>query len=305
MRKFIISTLGAILALAGTAGTANAANFTDPSFGISINVDDALKKQPLERDIQVFKSKDMSGSLVIKRNYDLAITDFVEDIRGPGYRDDRHNVILRTAGKPFQADIEAGRGLLIPVSGQIVGQQVRGVIGAYSGNNGQGFLVIGTAKPEAWASWEPRLKKMFESVKFVQIDRRAIAKKWQNRLKGKKLQYKQAKVTGGAPAGMPGMPGVMPGMYSGGAVQQDYHLCSDGTLMRKSASVGQVAGQNMMVYGRGMNQGRSSWYIDVTSGEPFLVVREGSEQGLRLESDGDNILLDGDPYVITASELCK
>ena len=299
MRKFMTFTLGAILALAGTTGTAYAANFTDPSFGISINVDDALKKQPLSRDIQVFKSKDMSGSLVIKRNYDLAITDFVEEIRGPGYRDNRHNVILRTAGKPFQADIESGRGLLIPVSGQIVGQQVRGVIGAYSGHDGQGFLVIGTAKPEAWATWEPRMKMMLESVKFVKIDRKAIVKQWQNRLKGKKLQYKQANVTATPPVGMPGM------YYGGGAVHRDYHLCSDGTVMRKSASVGQVAGQNITVYGRGMNQGRGSWYVDVTGGEPFLVVREGSEQGLRLESDGDNILLDGTPYIITASELCK
>jgi hypothetical protein len=293
------STLGAILALAGIAGTADAANFTDTSFGISIDVDDALTKQPLLRDIQSFVSQDMSGSLVIRRVHDLTIIDFMDELRHGGYRDNRHHVILRIAGKPFEADIESGRGLLIPVEGQIRGQQIRGVIGAYSGHDGHGFLAIGTTKPEDWAAWEPRMKTMFESVKFVEVDRKAMVKEWEDQLKGKKLQFKQANVTGNAPAGMPGM------YYGGGAMHQDYHLCSDGTMMRKSATVGQVAGQNMTVYGRSMNRGRGTWHVMVSRGEPYLVVRDGPEQGLRLEYDNDSFLLDGKPYIITASDQCK
>jgi hypothetical protein len=299
MRKFMIYTLGAILALAGIAGNADAANFTDTSFGISIDVDDALTKQPLLRDIQSFVSQDLSGSLVIKRVHDLTIIDFVDELRHAGYRDNRHDVILRINGEPIEADIESGRGLLIPVSGQIRGQQIRGVIGAYSAHDGHGFLVIGTTKPEDWTTWQPRMKTMFESVKFVEVDSEAIVKKWEDRLKGKKLQYKQANVTNNAPPGMPGM------YYGGGAMQQDYHLCSDGTVMRKAASVGQVTGQNMMVFGRSMNQGRGTWHVTVLRGEPYLVVRDGPERGLKLEDDGDNFLLDGKPYIITASDLCK
>jgi hypothetical protein len=301
MRKFMTSTLGAIIALAGIAGTADAANFTDTSFGISIDVDDALTKQPLLRDIQSFISQDMSGSLVIRRVHDLTIIDFVDELRHAGYRDNRHNVVLRIAGEPFEADIDSGRGLLIPVQGQISGQPIRGVIGAYSGNDGHGFLIIGTTKTEDWAAWEPRMQTMFESVKFVEVDIKAMVKEWEDQLKGKKLQFKHANITSNTPAGMPGMPG----MYYGGAMYQDYHLCSDGTVMRKSASVGQVAGQHMTVYGRSMNQGRGTWHVTVSKGEPFLVVRDGPEQGFRLEYDNDNFLLDGKPYLITASDLCK
>jgi hypothetical protein len=94
-------------------------------------------------------------------------------------------------------------------------------------------------------------------------------------------------------------------VYRGGAINQDYHLCSDGTVMRKSAAVGEVAGQNMMIYGRSMNQGRGTWHVTVSRGEPFLVVRDGPEQGLRLEYDNNSFLLDGKPYVITASDQCK
>ena len=297
MRKFIISTLGAILVLAGIAGTADAANFTNPSFGISIDVDDALSKQPLLRDIQYFKSQDSSGSLLIKRIYDLTIVDFLEELRDVGYLEFRNGIELFMAGEPIDANIESGRGLLVPVRGRIRGQHIRGVVGAYSGHDSQGFLVIGTAKPQYWASWEPRVKTMLDSVRFVEIDRKAMVEDWQNRLKGKKLQYKRANVGGSSP----------PGPYFGGAAHRDYHLCSDGTVTRKTASVTQVASPNMTLTGRSSNRSRGTWRVIVSQGAPYLLVLEGpeQEQELALEEEGDNFLLNGKPYTITDSDLCK
>ncbi len=295
MHRFMTSTLGAILGLVGIAASADAANFTDTSFGISIDIDDALPKQPLVRDIQPFVSQDNLVSLVIRRSYDLSIIDFVDELRNVGYRDSRHQVSLRISGEPFQAKIDSGRGLLIPVQGQVSGQPLNGIIGAYSGHSGHGFIIIGTARTDYWPAWKNRMKSMFDSVKFVEVDGEAIARQWQDRLKGKKLQYKQAN-TGYASAGM---------VYYGGAVQQNYHLCSDGTSIRKSAAAGQAAAQNMVVYGQGTNQGRGRWQVALQKGEPFLVVRDGPEQGFKLEYEGDTFLLDGRPYTITASELCK
>jgi len=295
MRNFMTSTLGAILVLAVISASADAANFTDTSFGISIDVDDALSKQPLLRDIQYFNSQDRSASLMIKRIHDLSIIEFLEELRDVGYRDIRDRVILGITGEPVEADIESGRGLLIPVGGRIRGQQITGVVGAYSGHDGQGFLVIGTAKPEYWAAWNPRMKTMFNSISFVEVDREAIVKEWENRLKGKTLQYKHANVTGNSAAGA----------FYGGAAHRDYYLCSDGTVMRKSGSVGRVAGQNMTVYSRSMNQSRGTWYVILSEGAPYLVVRDGPEQELMLEDEGDNFLLNGKPYIITANSLCK
>ena len=295
MRKFMTSTLGAILVLAGIAGSADAANFTNLVFGISIDVDDELSKQPQLRDIQYFNSKDRSGSLMIKRIHDLTIVDFLEELRDVGYREMRDGIDLLMAGEPMEASIESGRGLLIPVRGRVRGQPITGVVGAYSGHDGQGFLVIGTAKPQYWATWEPRMQTMFNSVRFAEVDRKAMVEEWENRLKGKKLQFKQANVTSKPAAGM---------MY-GGAAHRDFHLCSDGTVMRKSGSVGQVAGPNVTVYGRSMNQGRGTWHVIVSAGAPNLIVRDGPEQELMLEDEDDNFLLDGKPYVITDSDLCE
>jgi hypothetical protein len=247
------------------------------------------------RDIQYFKSQDKSGSLMIKRIHDLTIVDFLEELRDVGYRDSRDQVILGMTGEPIEADIESGRGLLVPVRGRIRGQRIKGVVGAYSGHEGQGFLVIGTAKPEYWATWEPRMKAMFSSVRFVEIDRKTMVEDWENLLKGKKLQYKRAKVSGNTPAGT---------VY-GGEEYRDYNLCSDGTVMRKSASVSQAAGQNMTVYGRSMNRGRGTWHVIVSAGEPYLIVRDGPEHKLKLEYEHENFLLNGKRYTMTASDLCK
>jgi hypothetical protein len=295
MRKFIKSTLGTIFVLAAITTGANAANFTDEIFGISIDVDDALTKQPLLRDIQYFKAEDSSGSLMIKRIHDLTIVDFLEELRDVGYLDMRDGIDLRMTGEPIEADIESGRGLLIPIRGRIRGQPITGVVGAYSGHQGQGFLVIGSAKPPYWAAWKPRMQTMFNSISFVKADLKAIVEEWQDRLKGKKLQYKQANVKSKAPVGT----------LVGGAVQRDYHLCNDGTVMRKSGSVSRAAGPNMMVYGRSMNQGRGTWQVVVSQGMPLLIVRDGPEQELLLEKDGDNFLLNGKPYIITESDQCK
>jgi len=295
MRKFMTSTLGAILALAGIAGSADAANFTDISFGISIDVDDALSRQPPLRDIQYFKSQDSSGSLMIKRIHDLTIVDFLEELRDVGYRDMRDQVILGMTGEPVDAGIESGRGLLAPVRGRIRGQQITGVVGAYSGHDGQGFLVIGTAKPQYWATWEPRMKTMFNSVRFVEVDRKTMVEDWENLLKGKKLQYKRAEASSNTAGGM---------LY-GGAAYRDYHLCSDGTVMRKSASVDKAEGQNVKAVSRSMSRSRGTWHVIVSMGAPYLVVRDGPEKELKLEYEGDNFLLNGKPYVITTSDLCK
>ena len=295
MRKFMTSTFGAVLVLAVIASSADAANFTDASFGISIDVDDALTKQPLLRDIQYFKSQDQSGSLLIKRIYDLTIVDFLEELRDVGYLDFRDGIELFMAGEPIDANIESGRGLLAPIRGRIRGQHITGVVGAYSGLDGQGFLVIGTAKPQYWATWEPRMKTMLGSVRFVEIDRKAMAEGWENRIKGKKLQFKRANVTGTPP----------PGPFIGGAAHRDYHLCSDGTVMRKSGSATKVAGPNMAFSGRSMNRSRGTWRVIVAQGTPYLIVLDGEEQELMLEDAGDDFLLNGKPYVITDSDLCK
>jgi hypothetical protein len=45
--------------------------------------------------------------------------------------------------------------------------------------------------------------------------------------------------------------------------------------------------------------------VILSEGAPYLVVRDGREQELMLEDEGDNFLLNGKPYIITDNNLCK
>lgn len=61
----------------------------------------------------------------------------------------------------------------------------------------------------------------------------------------------------------------------------------------------------MMVYGQAMNQGRGTWHVGLQKGEPFLVVRDGPEQGFKLDQENNNLLLDNMQYYATDSDLCQ
>ena len=274
-----------LLVLAGIAGTADAAKFTDTSIGISIDVDDTLSKQPRLRNIQYFNSEDRSGSLMIKQVHDLSIVNFLGELRAVGYHDRPNGIDLGITGKPNEAEIESGRGLLIPVKGLVRGQPIRGVVGAYSGHSGQGFLVIGTAKPEHWATWKPRMKTMFESVRLVKVDHESTIKAWEQRLRDKKLEHKHTNI--------------------GGPPQLEYHLCSNGTVVRETAVAGQTPEPTMPGYGDNAQQKRGMWRVIVSSGAPYLIVRDRREHELMLEDGDETFLLNGNPYTITASDLCQ
>jgi hypothetical protein len=117
-----------------------------------------------------------------------------------------------------------------------------------------------------------------------------MVREWENWLMGKKLQYKRPR---------------MIGRPAGGEANPDYHLCSDGTVMRKPGPAGRAAGQNMPVYSPGVNQSRGTWHVIVSKGIPYLMVRDGRDQRLKLEAEGDNFLLNGKRYIVTANELCR
>ena len=157
MHKSITMVLGTLFILVGFYGTASAAKFTDTSFGISMYIDNDLVKQPRVRELQFFSAPDMSGLVLIKRYYDLSVTDFMRELKDTGYRSNRDGIFFDMAGEPREADIRSGLGAVVPVDGQVTGQRVRGYLGVFSGYEGQGFMVVATAKPEHWESWLPRL----------------------------------------------------------------------------------------------------------------------------------------------------
>ena len=69
-----------VLGIGCFSGTGFAANFTDRSIGISIDLDDEFVRKPDWRGYRVFRSTDNAASVYIKPVYDLSLYDLREDL---------------------------------------------------------------------------------------------------------------------------------------------------------------------------------------------------------------------------------
>jgi hypothetical protein len=309
MRRFI-STLsiiawGIALNLGCFVGNSLAANFSDKSIGISIDLDDALVEQKQWHGYTVFSTADNSASVMIKPEYDLNMYDLRQSLkgvtrngkaRGGSWRGDDINLNVTDTEK--SAQVSSGSGFLVPVKGRVSGYKVKGVLGAYSGYGDQSFVVIGVARPDYWNEWKQRTRVMFESVRFIEVDYSEMITNWEQRLVGKSL--------------VPQNPVTL-----GNLVPKPINLCSNGTVVDEKPENTQPAPtptQQPVWNGYAwvtvpvapMPRPPARWAIDPIRGKPTLVIRHGPRpQEFRLEMEGDQLLVNGKPYNITENTLCQ
>ena len=124
MRRFISTLSGIVLGLGCFVGLVNAANFSDKSIGISINLDDKLVEQTQWRGYLVFNTPDNSASVLIKPVHNLRLYDLKEDLKGGGY-DDVGSIDLVVTGTEKSAQVSQGSGVLVPVKGRIDEHKIR------------------------------------------------------------------------------------------------------------------------------------------------------------------------------------
>ena len=82
MRRFIATLSGIVLGLGCFVGIGNAAEFSDKSIGISINLDDELVEQSHWRGYRVFSTADNTASVLIKPVFDVRLYDLRQDLKG-------------------------------------------------------------------------------------------------------------------------------------------------------------------------------------------------------------------------------
>ena len=88
MRRFISTLSGIVLGFGCYVGIGNAANFSDKSIGISIDLDDELVEHSNWRGYRVFSAADNSASVFIKPVHNLRLYDLKEDLKAGGFDDD-------------------------------------------------------------------------------------------------------------------------------------------------------------------------------------------------------------------------
>jgi hypothetical protein len=279
-------------------GISNAANFSDKSIGISIDLDDELVEQTQWRGYLVFSAKDNSASVLIRPVHNLRLYDLKEDLKGGGF-DDVGSIDLVVTGTEKSAQVSQGSGVLVPVKGRVNEYKVRGVFGGFSGFEDQSFFVIAAARPDYWNDWKQRIKAMFDSIRFIEIDYSEMINSWYSRLTGMSL--------------VPENP-----VTRGNLVPKPINLCSNGTVANeKPASTQPTATEAQQTVWNGyawvtvpvvVQRPRppARWYIDPIRGKPTLVIRHGPRpQEFSLEMEGDQLYVNGKPYSIDENTLCQ
>jgi hypothetical protein len=297
MRRFISTLSGIVLGIGCFIGIGNAANYSDKSIGISIDLDDELVEQKQWRGYHVFSTKDNTASVFIKPVHNLRLYDLKEDLKAGGF-DDVGSIDLVVTGSEKSAQVSQGSSVLVPVKGRIGEYKVRGVFGGFAGFDDQNFFVIGAARPDYWNDWKLRIKAMIDSIRFIEIDYSEMIMSWEQRLIGKSL-VPQNPVT------------------RGHLVPKPINLCSTGTVANeKPANTQPTATTTQQTVWNGyawvtmpvtpMPRPPGRWFIDPIRGKPTLLIRQGPRpQEFTLEMEGDQLYVNGKPYSITENTLCQ
>jgi len=298
MRRFISTLSGIVLGLGCYAGIGNAANVSDKSIGISIDLDDELVEQTQWRGYLVFSTKDNSASVLIKPVFGVRLYDLRQDLKGEyGGFDDVDAIDLVVTGPEKSAQVSQGSSVIVPVKGRVSERKVRGVFGGFEGFGDQKFIIIAAARPDYWNDWKLRFKAMFDSIQFINVDYSEMISSWYSRLVGQSL--------------VPENPVVR-----GALVPKPINLCSNGTVANeKPANPQPVTPQQQTVWNgvawvtvpvTPMPRPPGRWSIDPVLGKPTLVIRQGPlPQEFVLEMQGDQLLVNGKPYSITENALCQ
>jgi len=300
MHRFISILSIIVLGLGCFASTVFAANFTDKSIGISIDLDDELAKQSNWRGYHVFSSANNSASVFIRPVYNLSLYHLREELKDGGF-DDVGDIDLVVTDSEQNATINSGSGVMAPVKGRIGEHKVRGVFGAFSGFDDQKFFVITAARPDYWNDWDKRFKAMFESIKFTNIDYSEMIANWHKRLSGKSL------VPNIPAAGGQGVPGPQP-----------INLCSNGTVAEEKPANTQPTTPQQQTVWNGLAwvtvpvvqppRPPAQWRIEPIRGKPTLLIRQGPgarPERFVLEMEGDQLSMSGKIVSISQNKLCN
>jgi hypothetical protein len=288
---------GIVLSLGCFAGIGNAANFSDSSIGISIDLDDELVAKPNWRGYRVFSSADNSASVFIKPVYDLRLYDLRQELKDDGGFDDVGSIDLVVTGSEKSGQVTQGSSTVVPVKGRVAEYKIRGVFGGFSGFENQNFLILAAARPDYWNDWKQRFKAMFDSIRFIEIDYSEMMEYWMYQLTGKSL--------------VPENP-----VARGSLVPKPINLCSNGTVADEKPADSKPATPKQQQVWNGVAwvtvpvtprpRPPARWFVEPIRGKPTLVIRHGPRpQEFRLEMEGDQLLVNGKPYNMSENTLCQ
>jgi len=258
--------------------------YNNTELGVSITIDDYFSQKSQEDNIYYFTSADNAATVIIKNRPGLSIEE-VRKTGELGFQDD--GVALIAQSKAEEKSVKKGWGMTVDVDGFIDQSKVKGILGGYVGDKGQGFIILLAATPETWPEIKSYSDSLFNSIAFIKYSADKSVNKWRKYLSGKRLAYRST--------------------HGGGSTREDYYLCSNGSLLQSGGSSNYSAGGGVSVYGQANNRNTGRWHIQTINRKPHIIFNYGggsSETALLEDKDGKT-LLNGSRYFVVENDRCR
>lgn len=272
-----------LIMLLAASSAVMARSYSDPNLGFSIRIDDSFSQLSEDGNVFYFTTPDNSATVIVKNWPGLSV-EAVRAAGGSGYQDE--GLLLSTTAAPSEKQLTGGWGLSVAVEGKLERHNIRGRLGGFVGEQGQGFIILVAALPDKWPGYQARARAIFDSIRFIEYSGGAGVAKWKNYLTGMRLAYRST--------------------YSGGSSSEDYYLCSDGSFLQSGSSSDFAGAAGVSVFGQSSNRGSGNWTIQAIDGEAHIVFRyhDGSQSNARLEDRDGKTLLNGSRYFVVNNDQC-
>lgn len=272
-----------LLVLFFTPAATWAETFTNDEYGYSIEVDDNFELVRNDR-ASYFRSKENDGVMIIRNWPDLDENTAREYLQH-GYQD--QYVAIVPVGELKATEVSEGKGLLADAQAIVERELMKGVVGAFIGNQGQGMIVVIMVPAENWEKLEPVVQNTAASVKFIDYRAGPDARDWYYMLAGTRLSLR--------------------GTSSDRSKREDIYFCSDGSFKHRMSSAGireHDSGTSVGFSGRTRS---GSWEVvdDDSNSRLLMQYADGREKSAIIEDRDGQTLLDGQRFYMMRNSRCR
>ena len=272
-----------LLALFLAPAASWAETFTNDEYGYSIEVDDSFEL--VQNDSATyFRSKENNGVIIIRNWPDLDENTAKEYLQH-GYQD--QYVAIVPVEKLKASEVSEGKGVLAEAQAIVERELMKGVIGAFIGNKGQGMVVVIMVPAENWEKHEPVAQKTAASVKFIDYRKGPDARDWYYMLAGTRLSLR--------------------GTDADRRKREDIYFCSDGSFQHRMSSAAIREHDSGASVGFSGKTRSGSWEVVDEDGNSRLVMQyaDGRDKSAIIEDRDGQTLLDGQRFYMMKNSRCR
>ena len=257
--------------------------FTNDEYGYSIEVDEQF--QITRNDSATFFKSSQGESAIVIKNWSGLDQVTAKNYLQQGYQDS--HIAMVPDGELEEVSITDGKGFLIDVKGVIDVQSMKGKVGGFVGNGGQGMIVLFAVPEESWDAMAPAIEQMLASINFVELRAGPSVRDWFYMLAGSRLIHR--------------------GVVDGRSQREYLNLCSGGDFIHRRLSSAARDSDSGSTFGHSAGSRSGLWEVVDHDGVTRLVLQynDGRNESAAIELVGGQIYLDGRRYTRLRKSSCR